>query len=52
MDEPIPLFSGDTTSRALGGRWERDGQGTIISDDPLPCTVVAHMPTMTFEGAS
>jgi len=51
MDRPIPLFSGDTTSRALGGKWESDAQGTIISDDPLPCTVVAHMPTLTLEGS-
>jgi len=52
MDAPVPPFSGDTTSRAIGGAWERDAQGTIISDDPLPCTVVAHMPSVTFEGAS
>jgi hypothetical protein len=52
MDTPVPPFTGDTTSRAVGGGWEREGQATIISDDPLPCSIVAHMPTLTFEGAS
>lgn len=44
MNAPIPLFSGDTTERKVFGNWGRDAQGTIISDDPLPCLVVAAMP--------
>jgi hypothetical protein len=52
MDSPVPPFSGDTISRSIGGRWETDGQGTIISDDPLPCSIIAHIPTLTLEGVS
>jgi hypothetical protein len=44
MDTGGPLITGDTKPRALGDDWDRDGQGTIISDDPLPCMVVAAMP--------
>jgi hypothetical protein len=44
MDAPVPPFTGDTTSKSLSGDWGRDGQGTIISDDPLPCMVLAAMP--------
>jgi hypothetical protein len=43
MNAPVPPFSGDTTSKSLSGSWERDGQYTIISDDPLPCIVMAAM---------
>lgn len=44
MDQPVPPFTGDTTSKSLSGNWERDGQMTIISNDPLPCMVIAAMP--------
>jgi hypothetical protein len=44
MDTPVPPFTGDTTAKSLSGNWDRDGQGTIISDDPLPCMVLAAMP--------
>lgn len=43
MDEPVPLFSGDS-DRTVSGSWDRTGQMTIVSDTPLPCTVVAAMP--------
>jgi hypothetical protein len=46
MDAPVPPFTGDT-SKSLGGNYGYDGQYTIISDDPLPCMVVAAMPTYT-----
>jgi hypothetical protein len=46
MDRPVPPFTGDTTSKSLSGSWDRDGQGTIISDDPLPCMVIAGMPRL------
>jgi hypothetical protein len=44
MDRPVPVFTGDTASKSLSGDWNRDAQGTIISDDPLPCMVLATMP--------
>ncbi len=44
MDAPVPPLTGDTTPATAGGSWDREGQGTIISDDPLPCMVVAAMP--------
>jgi hypothetical protein len=46
MDQAVPVFSGDTTAKSLSGNWGRDGQGTIISDEPLPCMVVAAMPRL------
>lgn len=45
MDAPVPPFTGDTPIKPVAGNWERDGQGTIVSDDPLPCMVIAAMPT-------
>jgi hypothetical protein len=44
MDIAAPLFTGDT-ERPVGGSWGKDGQVSIISDVPLPCMVVAAMPT-------
>jgi hypothetical protein len=41
----IPLFSGDTT-KPIAGSFGTDGQGAIISDEPLPCMVVAAMPRL------
>ena len=43
MDAPVPLFSGDT-SKSVSGQWDRDGQYELLSDDPLPCIVLATMP--------
>jgi hypothetical protein len=44
MNSPVQPYTGDTNNKSLSGDWGRDGQGTIISDDPLPCMVVAAMP--------
>lgn len=44
MDTPVPPFTGDTTAHSLSGDWGRDATGTIISDDPLPCMILAAMP--------
>lgn len=44
MDGPVPPFTGDTR-KPVSGNSGLDGQYTIISDDPLPCMVVAAMPT-------
>lgn len=46
MDTPVPPYTGDTPHQAIGGDWDRDAQGTVISDDPLPCMIVAVMPTI------
>jgi hypothetical protein len=50
MDEPIPLFSG-TTNKAVGGAWDQLGQGTFVSSDPLPATILCAMPTIDIEPA-
>jgi hypothetical protein len=44
MDEPIPLFNGDTDKLPAGGNWGRDGQFEIVSDDNLPAMVTVAMP--------
>lgn len=44
MDTPAPLFNGDTERRAVAGDYNRPGQYEIISDEPLPCFVIAAMP--------
>jgi hypothetical protein len=46
MDQPVPPYTGDTTSKSLSGNWDRDAQIIILSDDPLPCCVVAGMPRL------
>ena len=43
MNEPIPLFSGDST-RIVSGSYDRNGQATWISDVPLPAIIVAAIP--------
>lgn len=43
MDGAIPLFSGDS-ERTISGGWDRNGQYTVVSDTPLPCTIVAAFP--------
>lgn len=44
MGTPPPLFSGDTPMISLPGEWGRDGRYDVISDDALPCFVIATMP--------
>ena len=46
MDRQVPLLTGDTTDHPVGGSWDRSGQFTVLSDDPLPCMVVAAMPRL------
>lgn len=45
MDTALPVFTGD---RALGyaGGWDRDGQVVLESSYPLPCTILALMPSV------
>lgn len=43
MDEPVPLFTGDST-RAVSGSFDRNGQATFVSDVPLPAIVVGMIP--------
>jgi hypothetical protein len=45
LDRPPALFSGDTPRRG-GGNWGTDGQATIVHDDPLPCILIATMPSV------
>lgn len=45
MDTPVPPFTGDT-SKAVSGGYGTDGQGIIVSDDPLPFMAVAHLPML------
>jgi hypothetical protein len=42
---PPPVFTGDTDV-PVGGSWERDAPFTVISEDPLPCMIVAAMPQL------
>jgi hypothetical protein len=46
MDNPVPLFTGDTTSKAVGGSYDRNGQAEFVSDTPLPATITMLMPTI------
>ena len=45
MDEPVPLFSGDS-ERAVSGGFDRRGQAVFVSDVPLPATILAGMPEL------
>jgi hypothetical protein len=45
MGEGAPFFSGDVIHE-VGGDWDRKGQFELISDDPVPCIVVAAMPRL------
>lgn len=49
MDQPIPLFNGDTENKAIGGGYDRRGQYMIISIAPLPAIVPAIIPTLEVE---
>ena len=46
MDEPIPLYTGDTDLLAWPGEYEQGPQMLIQHRLPLPCTVVALMPQL------
>ncbi|SFR86450.1 hypothetical protein [Sphingomonas jatrophae] len=43
MDEPVPPLSADS-ERSVSGGWDRHGQATFVSSDPLPAVIVAAMP--------
>lgn len=43
MDEPVPLFTGDST-KSVSGSYDRNGQVTWVSDVPLPAIVAAAIP--------
>ena len=47
MDEPVPLFTGDTTYVPWPGEYQQGAQIMIEHRLPLPCTVVAVMPQLT-----
>lgn len=49
MDQPVPLFNGDTDDKPVGGGWDREGQPEIVSDDPLPMIITAVMPSIEAE---
>lgn len=51
MNQPIPLFNGDTANKAVGGGYDYDGQDTIVSNDPLPCIVSAQIRQLEAEGS-
>ena len=44
MDDPVPLFTGETDVLEFNGDWERDPRMTIESDDPVPFTLLAIAP--------
>ena len=44
MGEGAGYFSGDTVPKEVGGNWDRHGQFELVSDDPVPCIVVAAVP--------
>jgi len=47
MDEPVPLYTGDTTFLPWPGEYELAPQMVIQHRLPLPCTIVALMPQVT-----
>lgn len=46
MDEPVPLFTGDTVRRPWPDGYTDQAQMTIQHKSPLPCTIGALMPQM------
>lgn len=44
IDAAPLLFSGDTPAIPVGGDWGERGQYELVSDDPVPCFVVAQYP--------
>lgn len=49
MDAAPAPFTGDTESQAVGGEWNRHGQGSFIHEDPTPCIIVGSIPTLEVE---
>lgn len=50
MDAPIPLYTGDSQRAVSGGYSDGgDGRGMIVSDAPLPATVICAMPQIDVE---
>lgn len=47
MDEPVPMYTGDTTFLPWPGEYELAPQMVIQHRLPLPCTIVALMPQVT-----
>ena len=47
MDEPVPLFTGDTKLLAWPGEYQQSPQITVQHRLPLPCTLIAVMPQVT-----
>jgi hypothetical protein len=50
MDEVPPLLTGDTDVFAFPGGYETDGRIWVVSDQPLPMTVIALYPEMETQG--
>lgn len=46
MDEPVPLFTGDTEFKPWPGQYQQGAQLTVQHRLPTPCTIVALMPQM------
>lgn len=44
MDAPIPLFTGERTVQDFSGDWGSDPRIMIVSESPLPMTVLAIVP--------
>lgn len=49
MDAPPPIFTGDKDVNWRGGH-ESDGSIMVVSDQPLPATIVALMPEVETQG--
>lgn len=47
MDQPVPLFSGDTKLLPWPGEYQQSPQITVQHRLPLPCTLIAVMPQVT-----
>jgi hypothetical protein len=50
MDEVPPLLTGDTDVFAFRGGYETDGRIWVVTDQPLPMTVIALYPEMETQG--
>lgn len=50
MDEVPPLLTGDTDVFAFPGGYETDGRIWVVSDQPLPMTVIALYPELETQG--
>ena len=47
MNQPVPLYTGDTNALPWPGEYEQTPQITIQHRLPLPCTLIAVMPQVT-----